>query len=37
VAAGWVRVNWISAMLFMAVGKFARYWAIAAAVSQSGT
>jgi len=33
VAAGWFRINWISAMLFMAVGKFARYWAIAAAIS----
>ena len=33
VAAGWLRINWISTMLFMAVGKFARYWAIAAAIS----
>ena len=32
VAAGWLRVNWILAMLFMAIGKFARYWAIAAAM-----
>lgn len=33
VAAGWLRINWISAMLFMGVGKFVRYWAIAAAIS----
>ncbi|PTR07504.1 membrane protein YqaA with SNARE-associated domain [Nitrosospira sp. Nsp5] len=33
VAAGWLRINWILAMLFMAAGKFARYWAIAAAIS----
>ena len=33
VAAGWLRVNWISAMVFMAAGKFVRYWAIAAAIS----
>lgn len=32
VAAGWLRVNWLLAMLFMAAGKFARYWAIAAAM-----
>jgi membrane protein YqaA with SNARE-associated domain len=33
VAAGWLRVNWIFAMAFMAAGKFMRYWAIAAAMS----
>ncbi|MGH8761900.1 MAG: YqaA family protein [Nitrosospira sp.] len=33
VAAGWLRINWVSAMMFMAVGKFVRYWAIAAAIS----
>jgi membrane protein YqaA with SNARE-associated domain len=33
VAAGWLRINWISAMAFMAAGKFMRYWAIAAAMS----
>ena len=33
VAAGWLRLNWLGAMLFMAVGKFARYWMIAAAIS----
>ena len=29
VAAGWLRVNWLWVLLFMAVGKFARYWVIA--------
>ena len=29
VAAGWLRLCWWQAMLFMALGKFARYWAIA--------
>lgn len=33
VAAGWLRISWISAMVFMGVGKFVRYWAIAAAIS----
>jgi membrane protein YqaA with SNARE-associated domain len=28
-AAGWLRLNWWQAALFMAVGKFARYWVIA--------
>lgn len=32
VAAGWLRANWFWALLFIAVGKFARYWIIAAAV-----
>lgn len=32
-AAGWLRLNWWRAALFMALGKFARYWAIAAAIS----
>ncbi|OFZ67093.1 MAG: hypothetical protein A2V79_00965 [Betaproteobacteria bacterium RBG_16_56_24] len=30
-AAGWLRLNWWQAALFMALGKFARYAAIAAA------
>jgi membrane protein YqaA with SNARE-associated domain len=30
-AAGWLRLNWWQAALFMAIGKFARYWVIAAA------
>ena len=33
VAAGWLRVNWISAMIFMAIGKFARYWIVATAAN----
>ena len=31
-AAGWLRLNWWQAALFMALGKFARYWVIAVAV-----
>ena len=31
-AAGWLRLNGWQAMLFMALGKFARYWVIAFAV-----
>ncbi|MDO8990605.1 MAG: YqaA family protein [Sideroxyarcus sp.] len=31
-SAGWLRLNWWQAALFMAVGKFARYWVIAAAI-----
>jgi membrane protein YqaA with SNARE-associated domain len=33
VVAGWLRVNWLWVMLFMVVGKFARYWVIAAVLS----
>lgn len=29
IAAGWLRLNWWQAALFMALGKFARYWVIA--------
>ncbi len=32
VAAGWLRLNWWQAALYMALGKFARYWVVAAAV-----
>ena len=28
-AAGWLRLRWWQAALFMAIGKFARYWVIA--------
>lgn len=28
-AAGWLRLNWLAATLFMGVGKFARYWLVA--------
>ena len=31
-AAGWLRLNWWQATLFMALGKFARYWLIAFAI-----
>jgi membrane protein YqaA with SNARE-associated domain len=30
-AAGWLRLNWWQAALFMVIGKFARYWVIAVA------
>jgi membrane protein YqaA with SNARE-associated domain len=29
IAAGWLRLSWWQAALFMAMGKFARYWVIA--------
>jgi membrane protein YqaA with SNARE-associated domain len=32
-AAGWLRINWISAALFIALGKFVRYWVIAVAIN----
>lgn len=32
VAAGWLRLSWWQAALFMAIGKFARYWVIAQAM-----
>ena len=32
-AAGWLRLNWWQATLFMALGKFARYWIIAITVA----
>lgn len=28
VAAGWLHLNWLACALFIAVGKFARYWLI---------
>jgi len=31
-AAGWLRLNWWQALLYIAIGKFVRYWVIAAAV-----
>jgi len=31
-AAGWLRLNWWQAALFMALGKFTRYWVIALAI-----
>ena len=31
--AGWMRISWWQAALWMAVGKLARYWALAAGVA----
>ena len=31
-AAGWLRLHWLAAFGFQAVGRFARYWAIAQAL-----
>ena len=28
-AAGWLRLSWLTCCLFMALGKFARYWLVA--------
>ncbi|MCB1985165.1 MAG: DedA family protein [Burkholderiales bacterium] len=33
VAAGWLRINWLWAMFFMTIGKFARYWIVATAAN----
>lgn len=33
VAAGWLRLHWLPCCVFMAVGKFARYWVIAQAAT----
>ncbi|SFW27771.1 YqaA family protein [Nitrosovibrio sp. Nv17] len=33
IAAGWLRIHWMKAAVFMAAGKLARYWAIAAVAS----
>jgi membrane protein YqaA with SNARE-associated domain len=30
--AGWLRLNWWQATLFMAIGKFTRYWVIAVTI-----
>ena len=32
VAAGWLRIHWFWAVIFIAAGKFARYWVIATAI-----
>lgn len=29
IAAGWLRLHWLPCCLFMAIGKFVRYWLIA--------
>jgi membrane protein YqaA with SNARE-associated domain len=28
VAAGWLKLNWLACLLFMTIGKFARYWLV---------
>lgn len=33
VAAGWLRIHWLGAVIFIATGKFTRYWVIASAIS----
>ncbi len=33
VAAGWLRINWFPAAVFIATGKFVRYWVVASAIS----
>ncbi len=33
VAAGWLRIHWFPALLFIAAGKFVRYWLIAIAIN----
>jgi len=35
VAAGWLRIHWLWAMIFMAIGKFSRYWLIATAINST--
>lgn len=32
VAAGWLRIHWLWAVIFIAAGKFARYWVIATTI-----
>lgn len=29
IAAGWLKLNWIAALGFQAIGRFARYWIVA--------
>lgn len=31
-AAGWLRLHWLPCCIFMAIGKFARYWLVAQAI-----
>ncbi len=37
VAAGWLRMSWIGALLFIAMGKAIRYWALLAVLPDSGS
>lgn len=36
VAAGWLRISWIGALLFIGIGKAFRYWLLLAMMSSSG-
>ena len=37
VAAGWLRISWLGALLFIGVGKALRYWALMVMLQSSGT
>ena len=37
VAAGWLRMSWLGALLFIGVGKALRYWVLLAILPFSGT
>lgn len=37
VAAGWLRMSWLGALLFIGVGKALRYWVLLAMLPSSGT
>jgi len=37
VAAGWLRISWVAALLFIGVGKALRYWVLLAMFPSSGT
>ena len=37
VAAGWLRISWLGALLFIAVGKALRYWALLSLLPSSGS
>ena len=37
VAAGWLRISWIAALLFIGAGKALRYWVLLAMLPSSGT
>jgi membrane protein YqaA with SNARE-associated domain len=36
VAAGWMRISWVAALLFIGVGKAFRYWVLLALLPSSG-
>ena len=37
VAAGWLRMSWLGALLFIGIGKAFRYWVLLAVLPSSGT